>query len=104
MILMVIEARKLGVKYVWAYILAGFAIAISVTFPLFLLARELRLEKSDATHLRPIDSILLALFAILDGGLRHLGGCGLTLSRFRRLRPAASSKRPLRRRSGCRCR
>ena len=49
----------------WAYILAGFAIAISVAFPLFLLARELRLEKSDATHLRPIDSILLALLAVL---------------------------------------
>ena len=46
---MVIEARKHGVKYVWAYILGGFLIAISVTFPLFLLARELRLEKSDAT-------------------------------------------------------
>ena len=45
-ILMVIEARKHGVKFVWAYILGGFAIAISVTFPLFLLARELRLEKS----------------------------------------------------------
>jgi hypothetical protein len=62
-ILMVIEARRLGVKYVWAYILGGFAIAISVTFPLFLLARELRLEKSDATELRNGDSILLAALA-----------------------------------------
>ena len=44
---------------------AAFAIAISVAFPLFLLARELRLEKSDATLLRPIDSILLALLAIV---------------------------------------
>jgi hypothetical protein len=34
-ILMVIEARKHGVRFVWAYILGGFAIAISVTFPLF---------------------------------------------------------------------
>jgi hypothetical protein len=62
-ILMVIEARRLGVKFVWAYILGGFLIAISVTFPLFLLARELRLEKSDATELRNIDSILLAALA-----------------------------------------
>ncbi len=62
-ILMVIEARRLGVKYVWAYILGGFAIAISVTFPLFLLARELRLEKSDATQLRTIDSVLLGVLA-----------------------------------------
>ena len=64
-ILMVIEARKHGVKYVWAYIIGGFAIAISVTFPLFLLARELRLEKSDATHLRPVDTILLAVLAVV---------------------------------------
>ena len=39
-------------------------IAISVTFPLFLLARELRLEKSDATQLRTTDSILLAILAV----------------------------------------
>lgn len=62
-ILMVIEARRLGMKYAWAYILGGFAIAISVTFPLFLLARELRLEKSDATQLRNVDSILLGVLA-----------------------------------------
>ena len=62
-ILMVIEARRLGVKFVWAYILGGFLIAISVRFPLFLLARELRLEKTDATQLRNIDSILLGVLA-----------------------------------------
>ena len=62
-ILMVIEARRLGVKYVWAYIVGGFVIAISVAFPLFLLARELRLEKSDATQLRNVDSILLGVLA-----------------------------------------
>ena len=38
---MVLEARKHGIKFVWAYIAGGFLIAISVTFPLFLLAREL---------------------------------------------------------------
>ena len=47
----------------WAYIVAGFLIAISVAFPLFLLARELRLEKSDATQLSNRDSMLLALLA-----------------------------------------
>ena len=62
-ILMVIEARRLGVKFVWAYILGGFLIAISVTFPLFLFARELRLEKTDATQLRNVDSILLGVLA-----------------------------------------
>ena len=64
-ILMVIEARRVGVKFVWAYIIGAFVIAISVAFPLFLLARELRLEKSDATLLRPVDTILLVLVAIV---------------------------------------
>jgi len=47
--LMVVEARKLGVRFVWAYVILGFAIAISVTFPLFLIAREMRLAKTEAT-------------------------------------------------------
>ena len=34
-ILMVIEARRVGVKFVWAYIIGAFVIAISVAFPLF---------------------------------------------------------------------
>ena len=37
---MVVEARKQGIPYVWAYIAGGMLIAISVTFPLFLIARE----------------------------------------------------------------
>src|ERR1700755_2915737 len=45
-ILMVLEARRHGVKFVWLYIEGGFAIAISVTFPLFLIARELRMGGS----------------------------------------------------------
>ena len=56
---MVIEARRLGVRFVWLYILFGFLIAISVTFPLFMIARELRLTpaaKPDAPwSLRPSD-------------------------------------------------
>jgi hypothetical protein len=40
---MVIEARRLGVRFVWLYIVLGFLIAISVTFPIFLIAREMRL-------------------------------------------------------------
>ena len=42
-ILMVREARRVGVRFVWAYIALAFAIAISVTFPLFLIAREIRM-------------------------------------------------------------
>ena len=40
---MVIEARRLGVRFVWLYILFGFLVAISVTFPLFMIAREMRI-------------------------------------------------------------
>jgi hypothetical protein len=44
---MVIEARKHNVRFVWAYIVGGILVAISVTFPLFLIARELRMRTSD---------------------------------------------------------
>jgi hypothetical protein len=44
---MVIEARRLGVRFVWLYVLFGFMIAISVTFPLFMIARELRLAPAN---------------------------------------------------------
>ena len=40
---MVLESRRLGIRLVWVYILLGFLIAISFTFPLFLMARERRL-------------------------------------------------------------
>lgn len=62
-VLMVIEARKHGVRFVWLYILGGFFIAVSVTFPLFLIARELRIGASEPPRLHPIDTILLALLA-----------------------------------------
>ena len=68
MILMVIEARKHGVKFVWLYIAGGCAIAISVTFPLFLIARELRMGTSEAPHLRTTDTILLAVLTVLLSG------------------------------------
>lgn len=42
-VLMIVEARRLGVRYVWAYVAAGCVIAISVAFPLFLIARQFRL-------------------------------------------------------------
>jgi hypothetical protein len=60
-ILMVIEARRHGVKYVWVYIAGAFATAISFMFPLFLIARELRMGTSDAPRLSATDKILLAV-------------------------------------------
>ena len=68
-IFMVIEARKHNIRFVWAYIVGGLLVAISVTFPLFLIARELRLDESDASRLRPVDTIPLVLFAVVIAGL-----------------------------------
>lgn len=68
-ILMVIEARKHGVRFVWAYIAGGFAIAISVTFPLFLIARELKVGRTETTRLGAVDTVLLAVFAVVAAGM-----------------------------------
>ena len=68
-ILMVVEARRHGVKFVWLYILGGFAIAISVTFPLFLIAREMRVGRTEDTRLGAVDTVLLAVFAVVAAGL-----------------------------------
>jgi hypothetical protein len=66
--LMVVEARKLDVRFVWLYVILGFAIAISVTFPLFLIAREMRLAKTESTpsavKLTALDITGLALTTI----------------------------------------
>ena len=64
-----LEARKHGIKFVWLYVLGGWVIAISVTFPLFLIARELRMGASEAPRLRAIDTILIAVFSVLFVGL-----------------------------------
>lgn len=43
-LLMVYEARRIGIRFVWAYVFFGLTVAISVTFPLFLIAREFALS------------------------------------------------------------
>ena len=63
-ILMMIEARRHAVKFVWLYVALGFATAISVAFPLFLIARELRMGASDEPHPSTIDTILLVVVAL----------------------------------------
>lgn len=37
---MVLEARRIGLGYVWLYVLGGFLIAISVAFPAYMIHRE----------------------------------------------------------------
>jgi hypothetical protein len=50
-IFMAIEGRRVGVRYVWLYIILSAIIAISVTFPLFLIARHIKIsmEKSQTS-------------------------------------------------------
>jgi hypothetical protein len=70
---MVIEARRLGVRFVWLYILFGLLIAISVTFPLFMIAREMRLApaaKPDTPwSLTASDVLGLAVVAVIVAAL-----------------------------------
>jgi hypothetical protein len=40
---MVLEARRLGIRFVWVYIALSFVIAVSVMVPVFLIARQRRL-------------------------------------------------------------
>ena len=61
---MVHEARRLGIRFVWLYLVGGALIAISVTAPLFFIARERRLALSESTPLTLVDLIALPLFAI----------------------------------------
>jgi Gpi18-like mannosyltransferase len=68
--LMIIEARRLGIRFVWLYIVLGLLVAISVTFPLFLIAREQRLaargEASEEVGIGGADAVgLLVLGAAM---------------------------------------
>jgi hypothetical protein len=44
-IFMAIEGKRLSIRYFWLYIIMSPIIAISVTFPLFLFARHIKLAK-----------------------------------------------------------
>jgi hypothetical protein len=44
---MVLEARRLGMRGVWLYLLFGMIVAISVTVPIFLINRERALAKRE---------------------------------------------------------
>ena len=63
-ILMVTEARKHGVRFVWLYLLGSALTAISVTFPLFLIAREIQIAKTDPSRVGVGDAIGLAIVAV----------------------------------------
>jgi hypothetical protein len=44
-VFMVLEGRRLGIRLYWLYVLAAFVTAVGFTFPLFLAARERRLNR-----------------------------------------------------------
>jgi len=76
-VFMVLEARRLGIRFVWLYVILGLLVAISVTFPLFLIARERRLAAQADVELAGGDRIGLwavgvatALFAVWTLGRR----------------------------------
>jgi hypothetical protein len=48
-VLTIAEGRRLRVRYLWAYVAAGFVVAISVSFPLFLIARQLKLAAKETS-------------------------------------------------------
>ncbi|WP_344830098.1 DUF2834 domain-containing protein [Actinocorallia longicatena] len=52
-ILMWVESRRLKIPHLWAYYLLSLGIAISVTFPVFLYARQRRLAVLRATAPEP---------------------------------------------------
>jgi hypothetical protein len=65
---MVVEARRLEIPYVWLYMILALPIAISVMFPLFLIARERRLaqiegDRSEVT-ISTLDRVGLAAFGL----------------------------------------
>jgi len=47
MVFMGVEAKRLGIRFLWLYILLSFLIAVSVMFPLFMIARQIRIAATD---------------------------------------------------------
>lgn len=72
---MFLEARRLGMRGAWLYVILGVFIAISVTFPLFLLNRERALQRqggdSEGGQLGTVEITGLLLFALV--------GCAYTV-------------------------
>ncbi len=66
---MLLEARRLSMRGVWLYVLAGAFIAIGVAFPAFLVHRELALARRDGSSsagtLSSADFLGVALLGLL---------------------------------------
>ena len=44
---MVVEARRLGIRHVWAYIVGAPLLALCVSFPAFMFVRQVKIGKRD---------------------------------------------------------
>lgn len=64
---MVFEGRRRRMRFVWAYVVLSFLVAVSVTFPLFLAAREMKGQVAPDIDGRPgvLDGVGLGLVAAL---------------------------------------
>lgn len=64
---MIVESRRLGMKFVWVYVAIGVFIGISFGFPLFLAMREKHLAASEngntSVTLKPYDTVGLLILA-----------------------------------------
>jgi hypothetical protein len=69
---MVLEARRLAIPGVWVYVVLGLLIAISLTVPLFMIHREIKLAGREpdapAGSLRPADAGGIGVLALLFTG------------------------------------
>ena len=43
LVFMIAEGRRLGMRFIWVYVVLTFAVAISVALPAFLIARQVHL-------------------------------------------------------------
>ena len=43
LVFMIVEGRRLGMRFLWVYVVVTFAIAVSVALPAFLIARQIHL-------------------------------------------------------------
>lgn len=48
-IFIILEGRRLGIRWYWAYVVLSFVTAVGFTFPLFLAVRERSLARREAS-------------------------------------------------------
>lgn len=53
LVFMIVEARRLSMRFLWVYVVLTFAVAISVSLPAFLIARQVHLARRRDETYRP---------------------------------------------------